>query len=434
MWFVPLRQLGALRRAGTTIYGVHLNAHVRVVRVEQRPAWSRHLATVTVPSIEEAAAPPKSRRFGAVVFDWIVGHPALFLAGIFGPLFVYIAYGVRDNSARDALVTALDGSAPVCARELTAIGRDNLVPPRAFGVAAARVLASSAASQRATPSEVSHALRSAWRDVSLANGASIDTSHAVLPSIAGEHHILRAVAALASQSVHAASGALHGSSEHSFADFAADAEVEPGLLLSLYGTTMGGRGETAADAGVDSNAPPSPSERLAIWLSLARASLDMRADSPVLFKLRVDASRGVDVSRSVPVSICDTAAPGGGSPLSSILPPVVFPISEDIAVELIRILSETWQLPPRTRVKRVVDFPLPVYAARTPSDHMAAALEECKIFEQRKDTGDSTATEARLYSEDEIRSLFLKSKAICAWGECYASDVVRRGGLLSARA
>ena len=347
--------------------------------------------------------------FGTRIFDVVVDHPGKFFACLFGPLVAYVAYGVKDNSAREAAVVELEASAPISAREVAALGRANRLRPDAFrGMVDAAF--SGMPSGRGSVAELLLLLRRA-RD-----GASGEAAVSARPGgLTNGHHLLRALGALAADATHgggpvvdvAGGGGSDGVQPHatsSRAEACATAlrSYEPTVdvlaLLAMGGVVMGGRAEPfpgeeeeAADGGGGASA--APSQRLAVYLDMTRRYL---------------------------------ALGGGGSEpaVPAVAGPGAAVYTQRELLTLIGVLADTWQLPARCRVHRVADYPLPVYALRSPTDHLHQAVLDAKLgggVEGAAAAAVALAPPAH-YSFPEVQRLFLRTKGICAWGECYATD------------
>lgn len=397
---------------------------------------------------------------GSRIVDWIVDHPGLFFGGLLGALIGYVVHGSVGGRDREAAVGALEAAAPISAREIADVGRSNGVPRAVWEAAVDAAFAACGGDGVATPAEVSLLLRQALDAAEAAGGLA---SPRPLPppstprGLLGEHHLRRAAAVLAAQAAAAggagaapAGGGAVGAVEPPPSPLAAPppATQEAPLLqlLSLYGTAMGGRAEgrappaqaPVADPPTHTATPPgeafpSPSERAQMWLQLVR--------------------RGAGAGGAA-------ASAGGGAP------PAGMATREEL-VAVTRLLADTWQVPPRARVTQVGTWPFPSHAPRDAEDHVAAAIAEMKVDEERtraearaaeaaaKAAAAAAAGEAappppppqgggapaggatfvdpgtlarcpaadadgrRLFSAWEVSRILLRSQAICAWNECY---------------
>jgi hypothetical protein len=284
-----------------------------------------------------------------------------------------------------------------------------------------------------------------------------------MPQLRQEHHLLRAAAALpalpASERAQWLQVTSAGLPPPTARELRALAEPSRDVyeLLSLYGTTMGVKAEprasiattTTATGAIDKPPPPgilppksefnafadtpkarraaaaaaaaaeaaqrdrelaTPSQRLALYLHLAEAA--QAAATP-----KTDAPSITSASRSALAAAAPSAAATAPAPWS-IEAASQRQYSQAHVAATIALLASTAQLPTRARVAVTSKYPLPVAGMRSPAQHVADGLVECGLAGKRefKDEPD------RPLSWEQLRVLMFDTKAVCAWGECYARD------------
>ena len=402
----------------------------------------------------------KKMGIGAKIADWIVDNPGLFFGGLFGSLIAYIVHGSVGGNRREKAITELEKAAPIASKEIAEVGKANSVTRAVFE----RVVDRSfqlCPTGIASPLELSLLFRRELAAAADLSGGSASNNNAKQDhhplQLPKEHHLRRAAAVIAQNNKNniatAAEGPV-GSSETAPATPAPSAEViDSGAvdlpllqLLSLYGTTMGGRPEKLPPAPANGNGDngdlvplspyPSPSERLDMWLALVRRGQHACIDSAASGSVSNDS---------------------GGSISTLDVPPGM--VSEQDLIAVTDLLMQTYQVPPRARVHQVGTWPFPSYGPRAATDHVSAAIAELKIDDERTKAAkklseavtagrappDGAAaskaveadealfidpgtlspcpskhalTGARLFSHHEAVRLMLRSKAVCAWNEC----------------
>ena len=223
------------------------------------------------------------------------------------------------------------------------------------------------------------------------------------------------------------------------------------LVLSLYGSNLGARGEF--DRSDDENDPsnlPKPSQRLMLWVDLMRDVSSLRERHAAGSVSVRDDVRSWEAARSVASSVLaagaiDVREAGLGEQMSC-----APAITLDEAAAVAALLGDTFQLPTRTRTGAFELWPVPRYGLRGAADTVQAATAEVSVDFTKTPVPEKppppidgatpvpqipaaalpvAKTPRRWLSANEARSVLLTSRQTCSWSECNANQPEYKGGL-----
>jgi hypothetical protein len=406
-----------------------------------------------------------------------VDHPWRFFGPVIGLCVAWLVRSNKSSDNQDAYIRALDTTSPMHAREVTAVGKANTltleewkgVVDAAFAAveeqlrAQQRLCGTSSSSSpflRLRPSEVAflvdrvirtrapagadtgpRRLRHAHILARAATGLALAESGAlVYPADNDAVELMAAAALVEGGDAHAPWDVLPPKGVD--ANTVEDEPVDVLELLSLYGTTLGGRPEPPPPPPPPAEgkpAPPpfapdpaslpyaTPTQRLGVYVDMCarHRSLQQGGGAEPRAKGPEEAEREGEEASPQTFSFPDLA-------------------------EAVALLARTHQIPTRARTGVVSEWPFKRYGLRSAVDALQEAAEETKVGLGEEEVraarervrgrergvrvaaaaataavdalpADGTASLRRLTAV-EARKLVLSTRPVCAWGECYGRD------------
>lgn len=230
-----------------------------------------------------------------------------------------------------------------------------------------------------------------------------------------------------------------------------DAPLPVALVLSLYGSNIGARGELdRSDDEDDPSVLPKPSQRLLLWVDLMRDISALRERHAAGSVSVRDDVRSWEAAQSVAAGVLaagtiDVRDAGLGNQRSC-----APAITLDEAAAVAALLGDTFQLPTRTRTGAFELWPVPRYGLRGAADTVQAAATEVSLDFTKTPVPEkppaptdgatplpqipaaalpAAKTPRKWLSASEARSVLLTSRQTCAWSECNANMPEYKGGL-----
>jgi hypothetical protein len=406
-----------------------------------------------------------------------VDHPWRFFGPVIGLCVAWLVRSNKSSDNQDAYIRALDTTSPMHAREVTAVGKANTltleewkgVVDAAFAAVEEQLRAQQRLGGSSPPSSSPFCLRPSEvaflvdRVIRTRAPAGADTGPRRLRHA---HTLARAATGLAlaesgalvypadndAVELMAAAALVEGGDAHAPWDVlppkgldaktVEDEPVDVLELLSLYGTTLGGRPEPPPPPPPPAEGKPSPPPFAPDPASLPYATPTQRLGVYVDMCARyrsLQQGGGAEPRAKGPVE-----AEGEGEEAS----PRTFSFP-DLA-EAVALLARTHQIPTRARTGVVSEWPFKRYGLRSAVDALQEAAEETKVVlgegEVRaarervrgRERGvrvaaaaaaavdalpaDSSTASLRRLTAVEARKLVLSTRPVCAWGECYGRD------------
>jgi hypothetical protein len=336
-----------------------------------------------------ATIPLQPKGISTRILDYIVDHPWHFFGPLIGAIVLYFVRLNLNSQEQDALIRKIDRESPLHAREVSAIGRANSVTLKEWdGVleAVSEAIIEQGGKLYLRPTEIKLLIERVIKRPLLL------------------HHMLRRAATLIN--------------DKNLED-GDDSPVHVVDLLLLYGSVLGGRPEPPELAPLpkDSPLPPPtlsptlahswPSGALNPWVSISDFE-DFPTPS-LRLATYIRMLRGFSHFNDTNKSNTTVSSTSINTNISE----KFFKIEE--LAELFDRLGAAHQIPTKSRTGPHSFYPWFKYSLRAGNDAIDEAAKEMKI--ELLISPDSK--EKKDLSIEEARKLFLRSRTICAWGECF---------------
>jgi len=339
-----------------------------------------------------STVPLQPKGFGTRVLDYIVDHPWHFFGPLIGGVVLYFVRLNLNSQEQDALIRTIDKSSPLHAREVAAIGRVNSLTLKEWDAvlqAVTDALSEKGGNMRLRPTEM-----------------QIIIERVINRPLRLSHMLERAAAAIKGKD----------------RDDEIDSPVNVVDLLLLYGSVLGGRPEPPEPSPPIKDAPlPPPSSSLPLVYSWPSHTLNPWVsvsdfEEPPTPSLRM--AMYVRMLRGFSKFEQHFNLSNATSTFNATN-------DTDIGDNLIKVeelanlfdrLGVAHQIPTKSRTGPTTFFPWFKYSLRPGIDAVDEAAKEMKI--ELYISPDNKEKKKHL-TIDESKKIFLRSRSICAWGECF---------------